>query len=831
MKHIHIVRFFALILPLTCVLTAGAQSRIVHLGIQQGMRNGHVTDMAQDRQGRIWMATEGGLHCWDGYRFTVYDTDNSGLSSNELNTVLTDDDGVNVWVGTRHEGLCRLNTQTGEWTTMLTPDGLLSNGVTRLRHATDGGIWISYYLTGIDHMAPDGTLTHYSNKQIAALKEPFWTAIDDGQGHLYIGHVSDGLSVLDLGTRSVTNYPSAGTPTDLSPLSPDAFDICWDKDGNLWAGGIAGVSVFSPREHRFVRHIPTPTGVASVLCRRSGEMLVGQHGEGVTSMLEDRQGNLWKADGRRGVSIECHEQPLFTHSDTLLARISYAGLDGVNCICHDGNDTYICNNDGLWRQTDGGRPELWTAIDSQLDVPTITYILVDRQDKLWVGTFGGGVYVFTKDGRLVAHHHYDPSPDVSMLMIDSRGRVWGVHHAGISVCADTRHPEQIRTYGLDDGLQNLIQLSVCEDAHGRIWTSNNGGISCLDPETGGIRNYTYAEGIPYDGFVTLSVAKMADGHIVFGQEEGACVFHPDSVSRQRTLPSVFFSQITLLSANSATGTTQRQPVPIDRVKENSFAYDENSFEIALGIDDVSKADAVEFQFRLTAGKGPWFDVGLERLITLQGVSPGHYELEVRARLHNEPWSEPLLTLPITVRQPWWWTWWMRLLYVVIVVAFLWYQWHLYVQRQQLRRRLTERLAAMYAQPSATAAKPVSEPVSEPEAPAVEKQPEKGEPSHADREFLNRLDDLILTHLDNPDLGIQFLTSEMAMSQSTLYRRLKDVTGMSANEYVRRHRLAKAMQLLRDGYNVAEVSVRCGFNSPRYFSRCFKDEYGQLPSEI
>ena len=96
MKRLSLHLVLLLFFLIHCVLTAGAQSRIVHLGIQQGMRNGHVTDMAQDRQGRIWMATEGGLHCWDGYRFTVYDTDNSGISSNELNTVLTDDDGVNV---------------------------------------------------------------------------------------------------------------------------------------------------------------------------------------------------------------------------------------------------------------------------------------------------------------------------------------------------------------------------------------------------------------------------------------------------------------------------------------------------------------------------------------------------------------------------------------------------------------------------------------------------------------------------------------------------------------------------------------------------------------
>ena len=70
-----------------------------------------------------------------------------------------------------------------------------------------------------------------------------------------------------------------------------------------------------------------------------------------------------------------------------------------------------------------------------------------------------------------------------------------------------------------------------------------------------------------------------------------------------------------------------------------------------------------------------------------------------------------------------------------------------------------------------------------------------------------------------------------MSYSTLHRRIKSLTGITANEYVRKHRLTKAMQLLRDGHNASEVAMECGFSSPSYFTRCFKAEYGMLPSEV
>ena len=98
-------------------------------------------------------------------------------------------------------------------------------------------------------------------------------------------------------------------------------------------------------------------------------------------------------------------------------------------------------------------------------------------------------------------------------------------------------------------------------------------------------------------------------------------------------------------------------------------------------------------------------------------------------------------------------------------------------------------------------------------------------------FLDKLDHIILANLLHTDFDMSALASEMCMSHKTLYRRIKSLTGMTANEYVRKHRLTKAMQLLREGNNVSEVALQCGFNSPNYFTRCFKAEYGVAPSEI
>ena len=72
---------------------------------------------------------------------------------------------------------------------------------------------------------------------------------------------------------------------------------------------------------------------------------------------------------------------------------------------------------------------------------------------------------------------------------------------------------------------------------------------------------------------------------------------------------------------------------------------------------------------------------------------------------------------------------------------------------------------------------------------------------------------------------------MALSISTLYRKMKSLTGLTASDYIRKARMQRAEQLLLEGkYSISEVAYMVGINSNVHFRQCFKDEYGMLPSE-
>ncbi|MEZ4989207.1 MAG: two-component regulator propeller domain-containing protein [Saprospiraceae bacterium] len=99
-------------------------------------------------------------------------------------------------------------------------------------------------------------------------------------------------------------------------------------------------------------------------------------------------------------------------------------------------------------------------------------------------------------------------------------------------------------------------------------------------------------------------------------------------------------------------------------------------------------------------------------------------------------------------------------------------------------------------------------------------------------FLEQLISLIEAHLNEEQLTAEFLSTQMAMSHSTLYRKIKSYTGESINSFIRSIRLKQAAQLLTDsGMNISEVAYRVGFSDVDYFRKCFKKQFGTTPTDF
>ncbi|WP_084454424.1 hybrid sensor histidine kinase/response regulator transcription factor [Algoriphagus terrigena] len=92
-------------------------------------------------------------------------------------------------------------------------------------------------------------------------------------------------------------------------------------------------------------------------------------------------------------------------------------------------------------------------------------------------------------------------------------------------------------------------------------------------------------------------------------------------------------------------------------------------------------------------------------------------------------------------------------------------------------------------------------------------------------------ELVEKHLDDTQLSVEFLSSELGMSRVHLYKKLQSLTGKSPIEFIRLIRMQRAAQLLtKSQLNVAEVAYRVGYNNAKYFAKHFKAEFEVLPSE-
>ena len=102
----------------------------------------------------------------------------------------------------------------------------------------------------------------------------------------------------------------------------------------------------------------------------------------------------------------------------------------------------------------------------------------------------------------------------------------------------------------------------------------------------------------------------------------------------------------------------------------------------------------------------------------------------------------------------------------------------------------------------------------------------------DSQFLLNLIEIIKNNLSNSDLKIDDLGKELGMSHTPFYKKIKQLTNQTPNDFLKNIRLEQAKKLLLDSnLNINEIAYSTGFSSPKYFRECFKKQYGESPSDF
>ena len=99
-------------------------------------------------------------------------------------------------------------------------------------------------------------------------------------------------------------------------------------------------------------------------------------------------------------------------------------------------------------------------------------------------------------------------------------------------------------------------------------------------------------------------------------------------------------------------------------------------------------------------------------------------------------------------------------------------------------------------------------------------------------FIKELERVMEKNYSDPDFNVEGLARKVNLSLASLYRRIYELTGESPCKYIRSFRLKRAVQMLKsNSRSIADVSFEVGFNSPAYFTKCFKEKYHHCPSKF
>lgn len=540
---------------------------IKRLGVENGMSSNYVSSVAQDRKGYIWIGTESGLNRFDGRQFNVYTKNNSGLTGNELNTILADPCEDKVWIGTQRDGLCYFNYET-ESIVSVTDSGcdLLTQDITDLSLAADSGIWITHYHLGIDYYdRKNKRFIPYSTQNVKGLEGNFWTSVDDGQGNLYVGQHNGGMSVISLKDRTARNYRH--DPDNPYSLPHDEVRAIYiDRNRNIWVGTEDGLALFNPQTERFTtfRHIKdkddsllsnqvldivqmrdgtlwvcTNMGGISILNLRENAFISpeetsfnniavtndnhGLSGPNVRGAIQDTFGNIWIANYRGGIDFISYTQPLFNTIAYAIEKQGRINNKQVWGLWADNNQIWLGGEGELGIYEKEKKTKTFSLHECQLHPQThINVIYQDRKGNLWLGTYKNGILVYIpKEERIIRiGDRQSEFLDVCSFSEGADGKMWIGTQTGIYTYADNQLAYEKE---LNDQLPDLMVHGIIRDKEGKLWIGTFGkGVVVFDMHQRKIHNFTIEEGFPSNAVNFMT--KDSHGRILVATRNGIILF-------------------------------------------------------------------------------------------------------------------------------------------------------------------------------------------------------------------------------------------------------------------------------------------------------------------
>lgn len=640
-----------------------AEGRFHAFGARDGLSDGFVRALLQDRTGTIWVGTDNGLLRFVAGRFERVDGVN-GTPAIAVHAMAEDRQG-RLWVG----GSRLLCFDRGSVREYRLPGVSSQNRVKSILTTVDGTLWVGT-ISGLHRLRPGSA----AFERVPGVQGTVRVLRQTSDGMLWIGMIGGGI-------RSIKGYDSVTmTAADTLP-SNTVLNIFEDDERNIWIGTQAGM----------VRLTRTPVRIA--LLPKNVDSDFG-------TIYADHDGGIWVVSSD---VFRMHDGVIRPYTFPGLGDISvrnvfrdragalWIGTDGDGIVRIGGNKIlWMTVKDGLvnnfiramvqsrdgsmWIATDEGLSH-WTArgftnyrMRDGLSYFSTRALLEDRNGDLWVGT----------DRGLNRIHNGAFVHDAATEGLSQR-KVWAIHQdVDGGLWFGTRNDGLYRWkqgrlshITTDQGLASNSIYQVIEDARGDYWISGPNGISLLNR-----RELDAAADHP-DRRISVTFYGIANevsaAQIYGGRQPSGCV---------DTQGNVWFptnrGPVRILS--DTVGRRPPPPVAINDVLVNgrSVAADRpvvlnpgnSRLEVAFAPILLRSQDQVRFRYRLQGFDANWIDSMARRVATYTNLPPGNYIFQVAAFEGNNSLGISQASLSIVQKPLFYRTTWFIAICLLFVAAVI-----------------------------------------------------------------------------------------------------------------------------------------------------------------
>jgi signal transduction histidine kinase/ligand-binding sensor domain-containing protein/DNA-binding response OmpR family regulator len=472
---------------------------IKKLGAENGLSNNNVISIAQDRDGFIWICTKDGLNRFDGSKFQILrhsNSDENSICSNVLNYVYADRFDDVIWIASEKNGLDAYNYITLKFTHYQhnnnDKSSISANSITHISPADNGNLWLATYSGGIDYLnKKTGKFTHYNQSNVKGLVSDYnWYVLED-KGKLYIGHVNNGLSIINLRNRTATNF--VHDPANPHSLCYNTVTCIFkDSKANIWIGTLNGLSYFN-------------SNTGSMINIRSNPLFAGSLSDNfVKSIVETKDHRLWIGTEENGINILDMNQLTadFNPDKLVFQHIGEADTEeglsnrSVQALIQDSYGNFWAGGFIGGANFINTRKENFKRIDYKKNNPKnltnriVHSLSIDKDNNLWIANGPGGFFSY----NITNQHIYKPNIEfihpklVTCVFTDRKNNLWIGTASGKIYIYNllTKKQKELQTF---PRINNVLVYNIFEDSTGNIWISTDGGLGFVGLNTNFIKVY------------------------------------------------------------------------------------------------------------------------------------------------------------------------------------------------------------------------------------------------------------------------------------------------------------------------------------------------------